>query len=92
MYEITVTAQAVVAAFCWIVIAGCAAMAVYSRRIQDTTMERLALSIVSIGALGSACRIVQQGWISDGAWFTSAGLAFYCVVVVWKHLPHPVKR
>lgn len=92
MLEIVATGQAVMAAVCWLIVAGAAALAVYSCRIRDTVLERIGLSIVSIGALGTAWRIVQQGWITDGAWFTAFGFAFYAGVLLWKHLPHPVKR
>jgi Iap family predicted aminopeptidase len=83
---IFITTQAVVSAICWLITFAGATAAVFSPRINDTLLERIGLSAVAIAALGTAWRIKEQGWISDGATFLSIALAFYVVTVVKKHI------
>lgn len=83
---IFITTQAVLSAICWLITAAGATAAVFSPRINDTLLERIGLSAVAFGAVGTAWRIYQQGWINDGATVTSFALAFYVVSVVKKHI------
>jgi hypothetical protein len=43
-----------------------AGLAVFSCTVHDTLLERIGLSAVSLTALGTAFRIVDSGWASDG--------------------------
>lgn len=80
-----VTAHAMLSALCWIVVASGATFAVFSKAVRDTTAERFGLAAIAVGASGTACRIIYQGWITDGGLFLSAGFAFYVCAVFWKH-------
>jgi hypothetical protein len=81
-----VTAHAVLSIVCWCVVGLGATVAVFSPTVRDTTAERLALAAIAMGAFATACRVIRQGWISEGGLFLSAALAFYVVAIVWKHV------
>lgn len=84
MYSV-ITLHAGIAALCWIVVSVGAAWAVVSPRIEDILSERIFLSIVSIGALGTAFRILRSGEITDGGLWLAIGMAGYVLSLVWKH-------
>lgn len=81
-----VTAQGMIAALGWLIVAVGATVAVFSPRIRDTAAERIGLSLVAITSLGAAYRIVGQGWESDGDLFLALSLAFYVGALFVKHL------
>lgn len=83
---IFMTMQAAVAAVCWLIVAGGAGLAVFARCIHDTTWERLGLSAVSLAATGTACRIVAEGWVSDGSTALAMAVAGYVIAVTYKHV------
>lgn len=85
MESIYITAHAALSVVCWFVTAAGATVAVFSRKINDTVTERIGLAAIAIGAIGTGCRIVQAGWVSNGGLFISAALAFYVCAVFWKH-------
>lgn len=57
-----------------------------AKSIHDTTMERLGLSAVSLAATGAACRIVADGWASDGSAALALAMAGYVMAVAYKHV------
>jgi len=75
----------------WLVVAFGATAAVFSKRIRDTTMERLGLGGVAIGAFAAAWRSFRGAFVSDGGLLLSGFLALYVVAVVAKHMrpEHP---
>ena len=85
MEGIFITVHAAISVVCWFVTAAGATLAVFSRRINDTVTERIGLAAIAIGAVGTGCRIVQAGWVSNGGLFVSMSLAFYVCAVFWKH-------
>ena len=85
MEGIFTTMPAAASVVCWFITAAGATVAVFSRRIEDTVTERIGLAAIAIGAVGTGCRIIRQGWISDGGLLLSAALAFYVCAVFWKH-------
>ena len=87
MYEtIYMTVQAAVAVVCWLIVAGGAALAIFSCTIHDTFLERIGLAAVSITATGAAVRIVNDGWISDGSAALALAMAGYVAIVAHKHV------
>jgi heme/copper-type cytochrome/quinol oxidase subunit 1 len=85
-----VTLHGVLAAFFWAIVGAGATAAVYSKRIRDTTWERVALSGVAIMAFATSCRVIRAGLVSEGSLLLSGFLALYVVAVVAKHLrKHP---
>lgn len=91
MYEsIFITIQGAVSVICWLIVAGGATLAVFTRAINDTVLERIGLSAVAIASAGTAWRIVGQGWITDGGASLSIAVAGYVAAVAWKHIRrHP---
>lgn len=85
METIFITVHAAISVLCWFITAAGATLAVFSKRINDTLTERIGLAAIAIGATGTACRIVQAGWVSNGGLFISLALAFYVFAVFWKH-------
>jgi hypothetical protein len=86
---IILTLWAVLAFVCWLVVAGGAALAVFSRGIKDTTLERIGLSAIGLTATGAACRIFVAGWASAGDAALAASAAFYVAAVTAKHIRSP---
>lgn len=87
MYEtILITLQGAVSVVCWLIVAGGATLAVFTRAINDTVLERIGLSAVAIASVGTAWRIVGQGWITDGGASLSIAVAGYVAAVAWKHI------
>lgn len=85
-----VTLHGVLAALFWFIVGVGATLAVFSKRIRDTTAERVALSGVAIMAFATSCRVIRAGLVSEGGLLLSAFLAMYVVAVVAKHLrKHP---
>lgn len=85
MEGIFITVHAAISVVCWFVTAAGATLAVFSKRINDTVTERIGLAAIAIGAVGTGCRIVREGWVSHGGLFISLSLAFYVCAVFWKH-------
>lgn len=73
------------AALFWVIVAAGAGIAVYSRRIEDTVLERIGLVGIALGAAGTAWRVQDLGYITEGGIFIGAALAFYVTVIFWKH-------
>ena len=87
MHEtIYITVQAAIAVVCWLIVAGGAGLAVFSCTVHDTLLERIGLSAISITALGTAFRIVDSGWASDGGAALSMAMAGYVAAVAYKHV------
>lgn len=86
---IYLTLWAVLAFVSWLIVAGGAVLAVFSRAIKDTTLERIGLAAVSITATGAACRIFIAGWASAGDAVLAASTAFYVAAVTVKHIRKP---
>lgn len=85
-----VTLHGVLSAFFWCIVGAGATAAVYSKRIRDTTAERIGLAGVAIMAFATACRVIRAGWVSEGGLMLSAFLALYVLAVVAKHMrKHP---
>jgi hypothetical protein len=85
MNSYVITAHAVVSVICWLVVGLGATLAVFSRTVKDTTAERMALACIAIGAIATGCRVIRQGWVSEGGLFISGALAFYVVAIAVKH-------
>ncbi len=81
-----ITTQAAISVACWFIASMGAAVAVFSRRIEDTVTERIGLAAISVGTFGTGCRIIKQGWVTDGGMFLAVALAFYVCALFWKHL------
>lgn len=86
---IYLTLWAVLAFVSWLIVAGGAVLAVFSRAIKDTTFERIGLAAVSLTATGAACRIFLAGWASAGDAALAASAAFYVAAVTAKHIRKP---
>lgn len=86
---IYLTLWAVLAFVSWLIVAGGAVLAVFSRAIKDTTFERIGLAAVSLTATGAACRIFIAGWASAGDVALAASAAFYVAAVTAKHIRKP---
>ncbi|BEG78485.1 hypothetical protein HBIAX_05587 [Achromobacter xylosoxidans] len=86
---IYLTLWAVLAFVSWLIVAGGAVLAVFSRAIKDTTFERIGLAAVSLTATGAACRIFMAGWASAGDAALAASAAFYVAAVSAKHIRKP---
>ncbi|WP_219209440.1 hypothetical protein [Variovorax boronicumulans] len=80
-----ITAHAVLSVICWGIVGLGATVAVFSPTVKDTTAERFALAAIAIGAFATACRVIRQGWVSEGGLFMSAALAFYVLAIAVKH-------
>ena len=85
MTSYIVTGHAILSVIFWCITAAGATFAVFSKQIRDTTLERIGLSAIAITSIGTACRVVRNGWISEGGLLLSASLAFYVCAIVWKH-------
>ena len=85
MNSYIITTHAVLSVICWSVVGIGAMVAVFSRTVKDTTSERLFLAGISLGAFATACRVIRQGWVSEGALFLSAMFAGYILSIIWKH-------
>ncbi len=88
---IYLTLWAVLAFVSWLIVAGGAVLAVFSRAIKDTTFERIGLAAVSLTATGAACRIFIAGWASAGDAALAASAAFYVAAVTAKHIRKPTQ-
>lgn len=86
---IYLTLWAVLAFVSWLIVAGGAVLAVFSRAIKDTTFERIGLAAISLTATGAACRIFMAGWASAGDAALAASAAFYVAAVTAKHIRKP---
>lgn len=86
---IYLTLWAVLAFVSWLIVAGGALLAVFSRAIKDTTFERIGLAAVSLTATGAACRIFVAGWASAGDAALAASAAFYVAAMTAKHIRRP---
>lgn len=89
--KIYITLWAVMAFVCWLVVAGGAVLAVFSKSINDTTLERVGLAAVCLTATGAASRIFVAGWASAGDAALAASAAFYVAAVTVKHIRTPKK-
>ncbi|AZS78751.1 hypothetical protein ELS24_10040 [Achromobacter spanius] len=87
--KIYITLWAVMAFVCWLVVAGGAVLAVFSKSINDTTLERVGLAAVCLTATGAACRIFVASWASAGDAALAASAAFYVAAVTVKHIRAP---
>lgn len=87
--KIYITLWAVLAFVCWLVVAGGAVLAVFSKSINDTTLERMGLAAVCLTATGAACRIFVAGWASAGDAALAASAALYVAAVTVKHIRTP---
>lgn len=85
MIDYTASTYAVISCICWFIVGAAATYAVFSRKIRDTLWERVALSAIGICSIGTAFRVGRQGWITDGFLFISVALAFYVLIIVYKH-------
>jgi hypothetical protein len=73
------------AAVGWLIVALSAIWATFHRDIRDTALERIALAIICIGAFARAFFIFGRGEIPvDGA-IAPLALAFYAVIIWYKH-------
>ncbi|WP_454676500.1 hypothetical protein [Achromobacter marplatensis] len=87
--KIYITLWAVLAFVCWLVVAGGAVLAVFSKSVKDTTLERVGLAAICLTATGAACRIFVAGWASAGDAALAASAAFYVAAVTAKHIRNP---
>ena len=85
MNSYVITAHAVLSVICWCIVGFGATLAVFSRTVKDTTAERIGLAGIALGAFATACRVIRQGWTSEGFLFLSCALAFYVVAIFIKH-------
>jgi len=83
------TLWAVLAFVCWLIVAGGTALAVLSKSIKDTLLERIGLALVGMTATGAACRIFLAGWASAGDAALAVSAAFYVASVTAKHIRNP---
>jgi len=86
---IYLTLWAVLAFVSWLLVAGGTVLAVFSKSIQDTTLERVGLAAVCLTATGAACRVFVAGWASAGDAALAASAAFYVAAVTAKHIRTP---
>lgn len=84
--QIIIVTRSGLAVLCWVVVAIGWGAAIFSPRINDSWLERLALAWVSIGACAAAWRALSFGWITNTGWLISMGLALHVVAVYLKHL------
>lgn len=69
----------------WLIV-GCACVwAVLSPSIEDTTLERIALSLISISSFSAAFCIIYRGMVYYDVAAVSVSIAFYCVTIYIKH-------
>ena len=86
---IYITLWAVLAFVSWLIVAGGAALAVFSKSIEDSALERIGLSAVCLTTTGAACRIVAAGWASAGDAALAVSAAVYVAAVTIKHIREP---
>lgn len=80
-----ITGQGIIACACWFFVGCGAAWAVYSRRIMDTMMERIGLSLVALTTWGTAYRIFKAGFVSEGGLAMAIASTIYVVAILLKH-------
>lgn len=85
MDTIIITTNAALSVLCWLIVAAGATTAVFAHAIDDTISERIGLAGVAIACIGTACRVISAGWVSDGGMTLSLALAFYVVAIFCKH-------
>lgn len=83
--------QAGISACCWAIVCAGATTAIFSARINDTLLERIALACIAIMALAAGWRAMVYGWVTNTGWLVSMALAFYVVAVFVKHWRHDAK-
>jgi len=69
---------------CLAIVAIAAVLAVLSRVYDDTLSQRIALSLVALGATVQMSLILQTGYTSPGWGFMLAGVALYAAATVAK--------
>lgn len=87
--QIIALAKVSVSVLCWAVVAVGAACAIFSPRIQDTLLERIALAAVSFCAIAAAWRAFASGWVTNTGYLISIAFAFYVIAVFRKHALQP---
>lgn len=81
-----------ITAIFWTVVAFGAMWAVFSPKVRDTTLERLALSFISICAFSRAFFVIERGLVPLDAMLIAGSLALYCIIIWWKHYIYLPKR
>jgi len=69
----------------WAVVALGTTWAVFSPKIRDTVLERIALSIISVAACSRAYYIWETKAVSIDGTVVALALGFYVLVLYWKH-------
>lgn len=87
--SVHITVWAVLAFVCWLIVAGGAALAILSRSVKDTMLERIGLASISLTATGAGCRILLAGWASAGDAALAVSAAFYVACVTTKLIRNP---
>jgi hypothetical protein len=72
-------------ALAWFMIMGFATWATFSSSIRDTVMERIALAVIAITAASRGFFIVERGEVPLDGVLAPMAIAFYCVVIWYKH-------
>lgn len=85
MQQIHITTYCLVAIVCWVITGGAAGYAVFSTRINDTLLERIGLSGISISSAGVVFYLWHFRWISGPGFALSLSFALYVIAVTWKH-------
>lgn len=71
----------------WMIVGICATIAVYSKQIHDTLLERIALALVALVSFGASSRAWYGVYYAPSG-DTSLAFAFavYAIVIVRKHM------
>lgn len=85
MNVIVITMHAAFVVCCWVIVALGAAFAVYSRTVNDTTLERASLCALSVVSFANAWAVVKAGWVSEGGLLTALCFAVYVFAIFLKH-------
>lgn len=83
--QINMTIWCALAILCWLCTGLCATFAVFSRQINDTLLERVALIGMALSSYGFSWYLISRGWVSNAGLFLSVSFGLYAVVVTLKH-------
>ena len=70
---------------CWVLVGSGACFAIFSKRINDTLLERISLSGISISSAAVVWYLWSFGWISPAGFYLSMSFGLYVASVTWKH-------
>ncbi|HEX8549912.1 MAG TPA: hypothetical protein VF681_00015 [Abditibacteriaceae bacterium] len=74
-----------VAAVAWFIVGCLSTWAIFSPRVRDTTLERVALTGIAFGSFSRVFFVLGRGEIPWDGVLTSVSIAFYCIVIWHKN-------